>query len=80
MLVEPSMLLFLGVSHVFFNRALFSGSLPKLIAESLTKPPLKDEIQFSKWEVWYADERYLPLDDAESNHKSTKPFFLCAHA
>lgn len=56
-----------------FVVALSGGSLPQAVAGALgaaatnsSAPP----IDFSKWLVVYADERIVPLDHADSNHRA----------
>jgi len=47
-----------------FTVALSGGSLPKMLRGLIGK----DEVDWDKWQVYYADERAVPLDDADSNH------------
>lgn len=47
-----------------FNVAISGGSLPKLLAAGLP-----DTTDFSKWNVYLADERIVPLDDKDSNYR-----------
>jgi len=48
-----------------FTVALSGGSLPKQLGGLIGKPG----IRWEKWQVYYADERVVPLDDPDSNHK-----------
>jgi len=48
-----------------FTIALSGGSLPKQLAGLIEKP----EIKWDKWQVFYADERAVDLEDPDSNHK-----------
>jgi len=50
-----------------FTCALSGGSLPKLLAAVLKDQP---GIDWSKWYVFFADERVVPLDHADSNYLS----------
>ncbi|KAK7064432.1 6-phosphogluconolactonase [Favolaschia claudopus] len=49
-----------------FTVALSGGSLPKMLRGLIGNPSIK----WDKWQVYYADERVVPLDDADSNHLS----------
>lgn len=48
-----------------FVIALSGGSLPKLLASGLVDDSTVD---WSKWHVFFADERIVPLDDQDSNY------------
>ncbi|KAI0286806.1 6-phosphogluconolactonase [Russula aff. rugulosa BPL654] len=52
-----------------FTVAISGGSLPKTLTALITKPG----VQWDKWQVqshvFYADERIVPLDHEDSNHK-----------
>jgi 6-phosphogluconolactonase len=66
--------------HDIFRVAVSGGSLPKtlakaLLAEGNTSDP-KDTAQFGKWEIFYADERAVPLDHEDSNHRLVKEELL----
>ena len=52
-----------------FTMALSGGSLPKLLALSLTKAPIRDIIDWSAWHIFWADERCVPLTDPDSNYR-----------
>ncbi|TVY62305.1 putative 6-phosphogluconolactonase [Lachnellula suecica] len=56
--------------HDAFKIAVSGGSLPKTLAKALLAPPSspEDTIQFSKWEIFFADERAVPLDHEDSNY------------
>jgi 6-phosphogluconolactonase len=66
--------------HDIFRVAVSGGSLPKTLAKALLAEPTpsdpKDKVQFSKWEIFYADERAVPLDHEDSNHKLVKEELL----
>lgn len=47
-----------------FTVALSGGSLPKILAQALPS-----SVDISKWRVFLADERIVPLDDADSNYR-----------
>ncbi|KAG8758490.1 suppressor of los1-1 [Serendipita sp. 396] len=47
-----------------FTIALSGGSLPKMLRGLIGAPG----VQWDKWQVYYADERVVPLDHPDSNH------------
>ncbi|KAI6134149.1 hypothetical protein F5141DRAFT_1077574 [Pisolithus sp. B1] len=47
-----------------FTIALSGGSLPKQLKGLINNPGVK----WDKWQVFYADERVVPLDHPDSNH------------
>lgn len=53
-----------------FTVAISGGSLPKLLAAGIVGTPLASSVDWSKWHVFFADERVVPLDDADSNYKA----------
>ncbi|KAK4634461.1 putative 6-phosphogluconolactonase [Fulvia fulva] len=65
--------------HNVFCIAVSGGSLPKTLAKALLAPSngsKEDTPEFSKWEIFYADERCVPLDHDDSNHKLVKDDLL----
>lgn len=50
-----------------FTVAISGGSLPKLLAAGLLRVP---GVDYSSWRVFFADERVVPLDHADSNYKA----------
>lgn len=56
--------------HDAFKVAVSGGSLPKTLAAALLAAPTspEDTIKFAKWEIFFADERAVPLDHADSNY------------
>lgn len=63
--------------HDIFRVAVSGGSLPKTLAQALlTSAAGAEQVQFDKWEIFYADERCVPLDDENSNHKLVKEELL----
>jgi len=67
--------------HDIFRVAVSGGSLPKTLAAALLAEPTdpsdtKDVVQFAKWEIFYADERAVPLDHEDSNHRLVKEELL----
>jgi 6-phosphogluconolactonase len=47
-----------------FTVALSGGSLPKMLRGLIGN----EGVDWDKWQVYYADERAVPLDDPDSNH------------
>ncbi|ESZ95111.1 6-phosphogluconolactonase [Sclerotinia borealis F-4128] len=64
--------------HNAFKIAVSGGSLPKTLAAALLTPSSgpEDVIQFSKWEIFFADERAVPLDHEDSNYALLKSELL----
>lgn len=64
--------------HGVFKVAVSGGSLPKILAAALLAPPRgpDDVIQFAKWEIFFADERAVPLDHPDSNYSLVKAELL----
>jgi 6-phosphogluconolactonase len=64
--------------HGVFKVAVSGGSLPKNLAQALLAPSnsADDVIQFSKWEIFFADERAVPLDHEDSNYGLLKTELL----
>lgn len=69
----------IGISrHGVFKVAVSGGSLPKTLAAALLAPSSgpNDVVEFSKWEIFFADERAVPLDHADSNYALLKSELL----
>ncbi|KAI9719338.1 MAG: suppressor of los1-1 [Chrysothrix sp. TS-e1954] len=67
------------VQHSSFRVAVSGGSLPKILAKALLTPAeAEDEepIIFPRWEIFFADERAVPLDHEDSNYKVLKDELL----
>lgn len=64
--------------HGFLKVAVSGGSLPKILAQALLAPSSgpEDSFHFDKWEIFFADERAVPLDHEDSNYKLLKEELL----
>ena len=63
--------------HNAFKVAGSGGSLPKTLAKALLAPSDENgSVDFSKWEIFFADERAVPLDHDDSNYKLLKEELL----
>jgi 6-phosphogluconolactonase len=64
--------------HNTFNVSVSGGSLPATLAKGLLAPSNgeADEVKFSKWEIFFADERAVPLDHEDSNYRLLKDELL----
>ena len=55
-----------------FTVAISGGSLPKLVFPPLVKEPLRSQINWTAWHVFWADERCVPLEHPESSYRLAK--------
>lgn len=58
--------------HGTFRLAVSGGSLPTVLAKALlatSNGSPEDTPQFSKWHIFFADERAVPLDHEDSNYR-----------
>lgn len=64
--------------HGAFKIGVSGGSLPKTLAKALLAPPSGDDdkVEFAKWEIFFADERAVPLDHEDSNYGLLKQELL----
>lgn len=63
--------------HSVFRVGVSGGSLPKVLAKALLEESnSEDKFQFDKWEVFFADERAVPLDHEDSNYRLVKEELL----
>lgn len=56
-----------------FVVAVSGGSMPQQLASDRL---IKSATDWSRWHVVYADERFVPLSDADSNHAATQSHLL----
>ena len=57
--------------HDNFRLAVSGGSLPNTLAKALLAPgngSEEDTVHFSKWHIFFADERCVPLNHPDSNY------------
>mgnify|MGYP006283330309 CR=1 FL=1 len=59
-----------------FAVALSGGSLLDILSPSLAASPLRSQIDWSVWEVFWADERCVPLTSPESNFAAANRLLL----
>ena len=50
-----------------FTIALSGGSTPKALHELLAKPPYVEQIPWAQLHFFWGDERYVPIEDEQSN-------------
>lgn len=64
--------------HGIFRVAVSGGSLPATLSKALLAAPTgpEDTVHFSKWEIFFADERAVPLDHDDSNYCAVKADLL----
>ena len=59
-----------------FHIALAGGSTPKRAYELLAANPRRREVEWSRWQVWFGDERACPPDDPSSNDNMARTALL----
>lgn len=65
--------------HGIFRLAVSGGSLPTVLAQGLLAPgngSPEDTTQFPKWEIFFADERAVPLNHPDSNYRLLNDEFI----
>ena len=59
-----------------FTVAVSGGSLPKLLFPPMVSEPIRSQINWSKWHVFWADERCVSLTDPDSNYRLTREYLF----
>ncbi|KAI9886736.1 MAG: hypothetical protein M1823_001445 [Watsoniomyces obsoletus] len=62
--------------HGAFKVAVSGGSLPNTLAKALLDPAAGDQVRWDRWEIFFADERAVPLDHPDSNYGLLKKELL----
>ena len=63
--------------HNTFKVAVSGGSLPKILAKALIAHDNdRSTVDFPRWEIFFADERAVPLDHEDSNYRLLKDELL----
>lgn len=62
--------------HGSFSIALSGGSTPRLLNEILVGPEWRERMEWSWWNVYFADERACPPDDPASNYSLAETTLL----
>ncbi|CDO96142.1 unnamed protein product [Kluyveromyces dobzhanskii CBS 2104] len=64
-------------SHGKFNVAISGGSLIKVLREALVNDAtVSSQVEWSKWHIYFSDERLVPLEHEDSNYGSFKDAVL----
>ena len=59
-----------------FAIALSGGSTPRLLYEMLAREPSRSQLDWTKVEVFFADERCVPPDHSDSNYRMVRETLL----
>jgi len=62
--------------HGSFSIALSGGSTPKALYELLAREPYRSQIDWSRVQVFFGDERCVPPDDPQSNYRMASEALL----
>ncbi len=64
------------VTHGRFSIALSGGSTPRVLYGLLGSEPYRDQIDWSKVDIFWSDERCVPPDSADSNYHMAQEVLL----
>ncbi len=64
-------------AHGNFTLALSGGSTPKKLYTLLASEPYRSQIDWTRVEIFWSDERCVPADDPESNYRLAQEVMLC---
>lgn len=59
-----------------FHIALSGGSTPRALFEKLAAEEFRDQIDWSKTQVFFSDERFVPADSPDSNYRMARESLL----
>lgn len=59
-----------------FYVALSGGSTPRALFEVLAGAPFRDQVDWSRTQVFFGDERFVPADSPESNYRMANETLL----
>ncbi len=59
-----------------FTVALSGGSTPKALNALLSAPPYRDQVDWSRIQFFWGDDRHVAPDDAESNYRMARETLL----
>lgn len=60
----------------FFSIAFSGGSLPSIVCPDIVNAAASGNLDLSKWKIYFADERFVPLDHEDSNYLLLKQELL----
>lgn len=60
--------------HGFFSIGFSGGSIVRIVSAGLLNR--QSDVDWASWRVFFCDERYVPLDNSDSNSKAVKDGFL----
>lgn len=62
--------------HGAFHIALAGGATPEGTYRTLARPPLRDEVDWSRVHIYFGDERCVPPDHRDSNYRMARRALL----